>query len=220
MGFLFARAGNEHGSGSIRCEKNQGVENKSAEFLVQQRGPVSVRLDVQDGCDEREKLGNGEGFGEEGPGAVLNDIPLRAGEDRAGDEKDAESRPREAEGFGKLDAAEAGHVQIGEEEIDLRVPAKDGQGALGITATEDLVTVGAEEGAGELAQLGVVVDEEDAADGGGGDIDGCGRKLSRRGKGAMGRIVVNNFKEVRGEDWHGISLVLQRRWRDFLVDPQ
>ena len=116
---------------------------------------------LQNRVDPGEEFWKREGLGQEVPpaGAHLGD--LNRGDEGPGDDEDAEVGPERLQVAGKFHAGTLRHGVIGDQQVDLGRAAEDVNGAVSVSRGVDVVALVLEEGAGESANVGVVVDEED-----------------------------------------------------------
>lgn len=111
--------------------------------------------------DGGEELGQGKGLGEEAPALEGQLLLHRLGNEAAGDHEDGEVSPEGFELAGEIHTGAVGHVEIGDEEIDVWGGLEDMGGAICVAGTEYLVALVFEESTGEGADIGIVVDQED-----------------------------------------------------------
>lgn len=88
---------------------------------------------VEDEVNGGQELGQGEGLGEEAPALLLQLLLKGCVEEAARDHQDGQVLAESFELMGEVQAGAVGHVEIGDEEIDLGGAAEDLVGAVSVS---------------------------------------------------------------------------------------
>ena len=117
----------------------------------------------EDAVNGGEEFGEGEGFAKEVPALIAELGEVVQADHAARDEEDGEGAALGFEVAGQFHAGRGGEVEVGDEEVDVGGGVEDVGGAFGVATGEDFVAFVLEEGAGEGADIGVIVDQQDGS---------------------------------------------------------
>jgi hypothetical protein len=117
----------------------------------------------QDAVDGGEQFREGEGFAKEVPALIAELGEVVEADHAAGDEEDGEGAALGFEVAGEFHASGSGEIEVGDEEVDVGGGVEDVGGAFGVATGEDLVAFVLEEGAGEGADVRVIVDQQNGS---------------------------------------------------------